>query len=221
MKELDQVPRFEPRWHVAIMIILLAVLLALTPNRISLFPIWVPVVIGIVVLIPVSAVGLSAAKAQWLRIERITTLLFCVVASSGTVLNLDNVIREMASRSTEISGTQLFTTSIGVWVANVVVFALLYWQLDRGGPESWVNQTVARPDWLFPQDEAAPEVVPPGWKPMILDYLYLSFTTATAFSTTDVMPLTARAKMLMMIESAIALVTVVVVAARAINIFGS
>jgi uncharacterized membrane protein len=78
-----------------------------------------------------------------------------------------------------------------------------------------------RPDWLFPQEGASTDNVPPGWSPVFVDYLFLSYSTATAFSTTDVMPLTSRAKMMMMLESTISLMTIVVVASRAINILGN
>jgi uncharacterized membrane protein len=107
-----------------------------------------------------------------------------------------------------------------MWVVNVLTFSLLYWQLDRGGPEALANNTSPMPDWLFPQ-EGAREDVPPDWRPTFVDYLFLAYSTATAFSTTDVMPLTSRAKMLMMLESTISLVTIVAVMSRAINILGS
>jgi uncharacterized membrane protein len=99
---------------------------------------------------------------------------------------------------------------------NVLTFSLLYWQIDRGGPASLAKK---RRDWLFPQEVA--EDVVPKWRATFVDYLYLGYSTATAFSSTDVSPMTSRAKLLMMLESAISLVTTVAVAARAINILGS
>ncbi len=116
---------------------------------------------------------------------------------------------------------QLLASSIGVWVTNVLAFSLLYWQLDRGGPGSRENKDRIKPDWLFPQQGAPAEDVAPDWQPTFVDYLFLGFSTATAFSPTDALPLTIRAKMLMMLESSISLVTIVVVASRAINILGS
>jgi hypothetical protein len=124
----------------------------------------------------------------------------------------------MVRRSGEIGGNQLLTSSISMWVINVLTFSLLYWQIDRDGPEARANNTSPRPDWLFPQD-GAPKDVPPDWRPTFVDYLFLGYSTA--FSPTDALPLTARAKMLMMLESAISRVTIVVVASRAINILGS
>ena len=138
-----------------------------------------------------------------------------------TLANLINLIGEMLNRSAEIDGMQLLTSSIAVWVTNVLMFSMLYWQIDRGGPEARVNNAGARPDWLFPQEGAPAKDVPDGWQPTFIDYLYLGYSTATAFSTTDVMPLTPRAKLLMMLESAIALITIVAIASRAINILGN
>lgn len=212
---------FEPRWPVALAILAVMFLLAAMPGRIRLFPIWVTYVVGFAALIPIGAVGLTAAKPGWLRIERIVTLLFFAVLAFVTLTNLGNLIRAMINHSAEIGGLPLLASSVTVWVTNVLMFALLYWQIDRGGPEARVNDATARPDWLFPQEGAPVEDVPRGWEPTFIDYLYLGFSTATAFSTTDAMPLTPRAKLLMMLESTISLITIVVVASRAINILGN
>jgi hypothetical protein len=101
------------------------------------------------------------------------------------------------------------------------MFSLLYWQIDRGGPGSRDTNAGRRPDWLFPQESAPTGDLPPDWRPTFVDYLFLAFSTATAFSPTDILPLTHRAKVIMMIESSISLITLVVVAARAINVLGS
>jgi len=206
---------------VVLAIVTALVLLAAMPERIQLLPLWVTYAVGFGVLIPIVAVGLTAAEPRWLRIERIVTLLFFVVSTAVTLTNLGNLIEAMINRSAEIGGLPLLASSVMVWITNVLMFSLLYWQIDRGGPDARVNDPSARPDWLFPQESAPAEDVPRGWEPTFIDYLYLGFSTATAFSTTDAMPLTPRAKSLMMLESMIALITVVVVASRAINILGS
>ena len=110
----------------------------------------------------------------------------------------------------------LLSSSVAIWVGNVLAFSLLYWQIDRGGPAARVSATSPRPDWVFPQP-AAPEDLPAGWRPLFLDYLFLAYNTATSFSPADVSPLTHRAKMLMMAESMISLLTTVIVLSRAIN----
>jgi hypothetical protein len=195
-------------------------MVVLLPERVVLFPAWFPYVIGIALILPMAAVGLSAEKARWLRVERTIMLLFIVAMGVGTLANLASLIRAMVRRSGEVGGLQLLSSSIVVWVSNVLIFSLLYWRIDRGGPEARANNTGTRPDWLFPQ-AGAPEDAPPDWRPTFVDYLFLGFSTATAFSPTDALPLTSRAKMLMMLESTMSLGTIVVVASRAINILGS
>jgi uncharacterized membrane protein len=214
-------PDFEPRWPIALAILAVMLLLAVLPDRIRLLPMWVTYVIGFAMLIPIGAVGLTAAKTRWLRVERTVILSFFAVAAAVTLGNLANLINEMVYRSAKIDGLQLLTSSVAVWVTNVLMFSLLYWQIDRGGPEARMKDAGPRPDWLFPQEGAPAEDVPDGWQPRFIDYLYLGFSTATAFSTTDAMPLTRRAKSVMMLESSISLVTLAAVASRAINILGN
>jgi hypothetical protein len=220
MKEPAQTLRIEPRWPVALAILAVILLVVLLPERVVLFPAWFPYVVGIALIVPMAAVGLSAEKARWLRVERTIMLFFVVVMGVGTLANLANLISTMVRRSGEIGGLQLLASSIAVWSTNVIMFSLLYWQIDRGGPEARANNAGTKPDWLFPQ-AGAPEDVPHDWRPTFVDYLFLGFSTATAFSPTDALPLTSRAKLLMMLESTISLATIVVVAARAINILGS
>ena len=221
MEGQAQAPRFEPRWPVALTILAVFVLLEGMPARVRVFPSWFTYIIAAVVLAPLAAVTLASDKARWHRVEHTVLLLFCVFFGIGTVSNLATLIGAILHASGRISGLQLLASSISVWVANVFVFSLLYWLIDRGGPGPRACEAAPRPDFLFPQAGASPEDVPPGWRPMFLDYLYLGFTTATAFSTTDVMPLSSRAKLAMMLESSISLATIVVVASRAINILGN
>ena len=213
--------QFEPRWPVALAILAVIVLFAALPKRIGLLPAPVTYIVGLAVLIPIVAVGLTAAKPLWLRIERIVTLVFVVFSGTVTLINLGSLIEAMLYRSAAVGGLQLLATSVAVWVSNALIFSLLYWQIDRDGPEARISGGSRRPDWLFPQEGAPAADVPQNWEPTFIDYLYLGYSTATAFSTTDAMPLTPRAKLLMMLESAISLVTVIVVAARAINILGN
>jgi hypothetical protein len=121
-------------------------------------------------------------------------------------------------RGEERSGAQLLLKGLTVWTTNVVVFGLGYWTFDRGGPVRRLEPDPPPPDFQFPQMEN-PQLVPPGWQPELVDYLYVSFTNSIAFSPTDAMPLSRWAKLLMLAESAISAVTVLLVAARAVNIF--
>jgi hypothetical protein len=111
----------------------------------------------------------------------------------------------------------LLRAGIHMWCLNVLVFALWFWELDGGGPVARMTAGARSRDFLFPQ-QADPSVAEPAWRPYFLDYLYLSFTNATAFSPTDAMPLSRWAKMLMLVEAAASLVLALMVAARAVNI---
>ena len=106
-----------------------------------------------------------------------------------------------------------------VYGTNIIAFALWYWETDRGGPAARAHALQVHPDLLFPQ-MVSPELAPDHWETRFFDYLYLSFTNATAFSPTDTLPLTHWAKALMMLQSAVAVVVVTLVVARAVNILG-
>jgi uncharacterized membrane protein len=105
-----------------------------------------------------------------------------------------------------------------IWLTNVIVFGMWYWNLDRGGPAARAQALKPYPDFLFPQMTVV-DLSPPDWQPEFFDYLYLSFTNAAAFSPTDTMPLARWAKLAMMLQSIVSLGTVVLVIARAVNIF--
>ena len=118
----------------------------------------------------------------------------------------------------EQSGGQLLLKATTIWGTNVVVFGLWFWAVDRGGPVRRLEPHPPLPDFQFPQLDD-PQLAKRGWRPELFDYIYVSFTNSIAFSPTDTLPLTRRAKMLMLAESAISAVTVLLVAARAVNIF--
>jgi hypothetical protein len=118
----------------------------------------------------------------------------------------------------EKSGGQLLLKAVTVWGTNVIAFGLWYWGIDRGGPIRRLQPDPPPPDFQFPQLEN-PQLAEPGWRPHLVDYVYVSFTNSIAFSPTDSMPLSRRAKLLMLAESAISALTVLLVAARAVNIF--
>ena len=218
--EQAKTPYSEPRWPVALTIVVALFLLAAIPGRIRLFPAWVPIAAMILVLCPMVAVGLTHARPRWLLLERVITLLFVVLTGVAMIKILAFLVHAMMLRPIELSGLQLLSSSIAVWVSVVLVFSLLYWQIDRGGPGARADRPTARPDWLFPQ-VGFPQEAPPDWRPTFVDYLFLSYSTATSFSTAEVVPMTTRAKLLMMLQSSISLVTIVLVASRAINILGN
>ncbi len=115
------------------------------------------------------------------------------------------------------SGSLLLEAGFIVWVINNISFALLYWQLDAGGAPARLPHIQAHPDFAFPQ-QLSPELAPPEWMPQFFDYFYLSFTNAIAFSPTDVMPLTAKAKAPMLVQSLVSLTLVGLVIAPRVNV---
>jgi hypothetical protein len=128
------------------------------------------------------------------------------------------VLSLVSHTAVNITGRQLLMSGGVVWLANAIAFGLAYWELDSGGPVARALAAEPRkPDFQFPQDEN-PQLARDGWAPRLMDYFYVSLTNAMAFSPTDAMPLTRLAKTLMAAESTLSAVTILLVAARAVNI---
>src|SRR5262249_25349717 len=129
------------------------------------------------------------------------------------------LVHDLAHGRPAQSAATLLLAGGSIWAANVLIFALWYWELDRGGPADRCHAVRMYPDFLFPQMQQ-PEVAPSDWKPFFTDYLYLSFTNAISFAARDVTPLTRWAKAMMMLQSAVSVAGIVLVGARAVNIIG-
>jgi uncharacterized membrane protein len=166
-------------------------------------------------------VGLAVANP--VRIERYGTavraaslVLVCLItiANGASAVLLIRAILEGKAGS---QAGPLLATGASIWATNVIAFALWYWEFDRAGPVSRAQATRPYPDLMFPQ-MASPQLAPANWEPVFVDYLYLSFTNATAFSPTDVMPLAKWAKLTMLVQSSVSLAIGALVIARAINI---
>ncbi len=129
------------------------------------------------------------------------------------------LLRDLIEGSLETSSASTLLAVGGtVWAGNIIAFSLLYWELDSGGPPARAHHMPSSPSFAFPQ-QSSPEVAPPYWRPAYVDYFYLSFTSAVAFSPTDTMPLVPWAKLSMALEELISLVIFGLVVARAVNIF--
>jgi hypothetical protein len=156
-------------------------------------------------------------RLEQMGLRRMFDVVLLGIVSLANALLLLAVIASLV-RGDEKSGAQLLLKATAVWGTNVIAFGLAYWIVDRGGPVRRLRGHRPAPDFQFPQMEN-PELAQPDWRPHLVDYLYVSFTNSIAFSPTDAMPLTRRAKLLMLFESATSAVTVLLVAARAVNIF--
>ncbi len=210
---------FESRLPALVTTLALIFILGFLPNRIRTFPHWVLYAWAIALILPMIAVGIAPDKRKWLRIERFVTFGFCFFCLTGIIITLVTLTRAILYNSAAVGGLQLLTSSLALWNTNILVFTLVYWQIDRGGPEARSYGKDGKPDFHFPSQDL-PGEVPPGWRPSFIDYLFLGFSTSAAFSMTEAVPITHRAKLLMMLQSSVSLVTIMVVGARAINVLG-
>ena len=216
----------ESRWEAApaiAVVIAMQVLLALVSRsenwKLWVFEWWVwliPVAPEIVLLLPLAWERPRRRLEQAGRRRMVALMLLGVVSLANAVLLIAVIISLV--QGTEKSGGQLLLKSVTVWTTNVIAFGLWYWAFDRGGPVRRLRPDPPAPDFQFPQMEN-PQLAAPGWRPQLLDYLYVSFTNSIAFSPTDAMPLSRWAKLLMLCESALSSLTILLVAARAVNIF--
>jgi hypothetical protein len=168
-------------------------------------------------LVPaIEAILLAVLVAGPARVAMRASLVVVLVLGAlwATVLLVYDMIKGHGVTS---SPTKLLASGALVWLGNNLAFALLYWLIDSGGPLARSRNTVPV-DFAFTQ-QMSPELAPPGWRPVFLDYLHLGFTNATAFSPTDVMPLTHRAKYTMLVQSTVALALFGLIVARAVNAF--
>ena len=156
-------------------------------------------------------------RLEQLGLRRTAAITLLGIISVANAFLLLAVLASLV-RGDEKSGAQLLLKGITVWGTNAIAFGLWYWAFDRGGPVRRVEPDPPPPDFQFPQMEN-PQLAAPDWQPELVDYIYVAFTNAIAFSPTDAMPLSRRAKLLMLTESTISAVTVLLVAARAVNIF--
>ena len=206
--------RRESRLPASIATLVMALLYLALPEQLSLGPDVLFPIVAVLGVLPLTIADALGRSHPMLRVLALT-LLGAIAAANGTSLAL--LVRELLASHTPMSGRQLLAGALTVWLSDVVVFALFYWELDRGGPRRREADGGDTPDFLFPQMTDAKELMP-GWQPAFSDYLYFSSTNATAFSPTDTMPLTGTAKLLMSVQALSSFVLVVLVTARAVNI---
>jgi uncharacterized membrane protein len=206
----------EPRWPVTIgMLAAIALQIALRPRLAPHPRLLLPAVEGVLLLVLVIGNPHRIDKdVQFLRSASIALVAAMSLANAWSALRL---IYELVEGRAGEDAAPILLSGAAVWLTNVIAFALWYWELDRGGPVARSQARHPYPDFLFAQMQS-PELAPENWRPGFVDYLFLSFTNATAFSPTDVMPLSRWAKLAMLMQTVISLVTVALVIARAVNI---
>ncbi len=185
------------------------------PKRLTAGPSWLLPALEAVLL-----VGLSMATPRQLEhehtVRRRTAISLTAFVSAANIFSLVELSHLLLHHNVE-NGRELIVSGVLIWLTNFLIFALWYWELDRGGPGKRAAGHDGAPDFLFPQ-MADDHIHPAAWRPKFLDYLYVSLTNATAFSPTDTMPLTAAAKSVMGIQALVSVVTIGLIVSRAVNI---
>lgn len=195
------------------LLVLLAVVSLMKNWELIDVPGWIWLIVAIPEVLLVGAIAVDAP-----RTVEITVILVVVSANlCGLALLITSLVTEDSS---DLSGGQLLMSGAVLWLTNVIVFGLLYWSLDAGGPRARAKRGRRRPDFWFPQDDND-RLAHTGWHPRLEDYAYVALTNGIAFSPTDAMPLTRRAKTLMGLDALISVGAVLLVAARAVNVLGA
>lgn len=206
----------ESRWPPAVAVLVALSLYITLPPHLTLGPPWLMPLLVLALLIPlVSAGPLRAGERS--RMWRAAGITVIALVNAANIASLSLLVRTLVTPGNKEGGWGLLVSAAAVWLTNILVFGLWFWELDRGGPQARLNASKRNADFLFPQ-MITPACAPTGWLPWFADYLYLAFTNATAFSPADTMPLTTSAKVLMTIEALISLLTIALVAARAVGI---
>jgi uncharacterized membrane protein len=204
----------EPRWPASVALLVCAGLYVLLPSRLAVGPKWLLPVLVVLPLIPLS-VRRHQHPDDEPGVHYLAVALLCII----TLANFVSVVLLIhhVFFAAEIKGRQLLYSAATIWVTNVIVFGIWFWEVDRGGPLRRSNANARLPDLQFPQ-MSQPSLAPSDWRPQFVDYLYTSLANGTSFAPADAMPLTYQMKALFGIESLISFVTIAVVAGEAVNI---
>jgi len=213
----------EPRLPVVIAVLVAIALQGFVPHNLAFKPWWLLPGLELLLLVVLILFRQSRIDRQS-TVLRVMGLALVVAASLATAWSAVRLVLALIHNHPVGSAVDPLSTAGpllrnggAIWLTNVIVFALWYWEMDRGGPAARACGTHSHTDFLF-SEMTAPELVKKDWEPSFIDYLYLSFTNATAFSPTDTLPLSRWAKMVMMFQSVVSLVTVALVVARAVNV---
>lgn len=204
----------DPLWHVQIIMLVVIGLQLALPYRYIFGARWlVPAVELLLMFLLLLTTPKQSVFSSPKR--RINVVVLLLTLALGNVYALSRVAEQLLQGGHIHNGRELILTAINIYLTNIVIFALLYWEMDAGGPGHRIQAADADRDFLFPQSQL-PSLA--KWRPTFVDYVYLSSTNSTAFSPTDTLPLSRRAKMLMLLQSFVSLIVIALVAARAVNI---
>lgn len=205
----------EHRWPVTAVVLVVIFLQLTLPSSLNIkFPLFI---CGIELALLVVITALNPKRInEHLPTPRTLGLLLAAIMTVSNLISTGRLINALMDGGVTDANSLVFSGG-SIWITNVVVFALWYWEFDRGGPGARAQAHKQVPDFMFPQ-MSDPDLATPQWASKFFDYLYISFTNASAFSPTDVLPLTRWAKALMLVQSLTSLIVVALVIARAVNI---
>jgi hypothetical protein len=207
----EAVPDIEQLVVAAIGALLIGVLFIVLPAKLTVGPSWLLLVLEVLLLAPPLGVAMVTRRHLPFRIARSLALSLTILVTLGLILS----VGEMVTHLSTLKGAQLLKTGATLYAINVLVFAVWYWEMDHGGPIKRLISKRVAVDFQFPQHATGNQQ---RWLPGFIDYLFLAFCTSTALSPADTLPLTRRAKLLMMTQSIIALVVLAIIVGRSINI---
>ena len=200
-----------PRWQAMVAMFVVAGLIALVSDQFTIVPSWVVLATVLALAIPITIAGRRERHEWRQRLAYIGLGVTTAVIAASAI----RLVQQLLEGSIEPS--ILFAGAAAIWLANCGVFAIWYWEIDGGGPGQRSRDGHISSDFLFPQLQVGDGKSSGGWWPDFLDYLFVAWNASTAFSPTDTLILSRRAKVLMMAQTAISLLTIAVLAARAIN----
>ncbi len=203
----------DPVWHVQAAVVIAIVLQFLLPEQFVVGHRFVVYLSSIALLIALSYTTPQKGVFKSAR-RRVNVILLAFIIGATNIYSLIQVVNNLLGAG-NTNGHDLILSAINIYLTNIVVFALLYWEMDGGGPGTRRITNTDDRDFLFPQNSI---ITSKNWHPTFIDYLYVSSTNATAFSPTDTMPLSRRAKMLMLVQALVSLISIALIAGRAVNI---
>jgi len=201
----------DPLWHVQVVLAMLIALQLFLPKHFNFLPQYVLPGLEFICLVLLQIVTPKKAVFNS-SLRRVVVLVLIVLVAIANATSLQFLL-QMLFEAKRIDAVSLLVSAFTIYVTNVVVFGMLYWEIDGGGPGSRHDNMRDENDFLFPQQQNKET----KWIPTFIDYIYVSVTNAMAFSPTDTMPLSRRAKVLMTLQAFLALLTIAVIAARAVN----
>ena len=208
----------DARWPAVGAVVAAMILTILLPAHLRLGPSWLLPGLEVMLLVVLIA-GDPGKVSRRTRVLRPISMALVAVLVLSTLWVTIQLVGDLIEGGPETNSAEdVLEAGAIVWASNWIAFTLLYWQLDGGGAAARAHSPKTYPDFAFVQ-HVNPDLAPEGWRPQFIDYLYLGFTNATAFSPTDVMPLAAWAKLTMALQSLISLVILGLVVARAVNVF--